>query len=110
MSLALDNVASAPPLPRRARLAVTTLFVVHGLLFASWVVRIPDVKAHLHLTDGQLGLALLGAPLGVLGGQFLVGWLLPKWGSRRLSLVLALAWFAIFPFLGLTPHVFILVG
>jgi MFS family permease len=72
-------------------------------------VRIPDIKAQLRLTDGELGLALLGAPIGVLGGQFLVGWLLPKWGSRRLSVLLALAWFVVFPFLGLTPHVLILM-
>jgi MFS family permease len=83
--------------------------MIHGLVFASWIVRIPDVKAQLHLTDGQLGLALLGAPVGVLAGQFLVGWLLPKWGSRRLSVALALAWFVVFPFLGLTSHVMILV-
>ncbi len=109
MTAALDTHAPRPPRPRRARLAVTTLFVVHGLVFASWIVRIPDIKAQLRLTDGELGLALLGAPIGVLGGQFLVGWLLPKWGSRRLSVLLALAWFVVFPFLGLTPHVLILM-
>jgi MFS family permease len=109
MTAALDTPEHAPPLPRRARLAVTILFVIHGLVFASWIVRIPDVKVQLHLTDGQLGLALLGAPVGVLGGQFLVGWLLPKWGSRRLSVLLALAWFAVFPFLGLAPHVLVLM-
>jgi MFS family permease len=109
MTAALDTPEHAPPLPRRARLAVTILFVIHGLVFASWILRIPDVKVQLHLTDGQLGLALLGAPVGVLGGQFLVGWLLPKWGSRRLSVLLALAWFAVFPFLGLAPHVLVLM-
>ena len=109
MIVALGTSAPAPPRPLRARLAVTLLFMIHGLVFASWIVRIPDVKAQLRLTDGQLGLALLGAPVGVLAGQFLVGWLLPKWGSRRLSVVLALAWFGVFPFLGLTSHVLILV-
>jgi hypothetical protein len=56
---------SAPPsVRRRPRIAVTVVFVVHGLLFASWTAHIPDVKAHLGLTDGTLGFALLGAPVG----------------------------------------------
>ena len=46
---------------RWPRIAVTTVFVVHGLLFASWTAHIPDVKAHLGLTDGMLGFSLLGA-------------------------------------------------
>jgi MFS family permease len=108
MSLALDNTA-APSLPRRARLAVTILFVVHGLLFASWVVRIPDVKAQLHLTDGQLGLALLGAPIGALIGQVLVGWLLPRWGSRLIATGTALAWCGMFPLIGLAPDLPLLI-
>jgi MFS family permease len=98
-----------PALPRRARLAVTTLFVVHGLIFASWVVRIPDIKIRLQLTDAQLGIALLGAPVGVFAGQFLVGWLLPRWGSRRICTLMGLAWCVTFPLLGLTPHVLVLM-
>ena len=31
---------------------MTAVFVVHGLLFASWTAHIPHVKAHLGLTDG----------------------------------------------------------
>jgi hypothetical protein len=49
---------------RWPRIAVTAVFVVHGLLFASWTAHIPDVKAHLGLTDGTLGFALLGARSG----------------------------------------------
>ncbi|MGH3187109.1 MAG: hypothetical protein ACRDPY_37580 [Streptosporangiaceae bacterium] len=49
---------------RWPRIAVTAVFVVHGLLFASWTAHIPGVKEHLGLTDGTLGFALLGAPVG----------------------------------------------
>ena len=59
------HAAAAAGRPGRwPRIAVTTVFVVHGLLFASWTAHIPDVKAHLGLTDGTLGFALLGAPVG----------------------------------------------
>ena len=55
----------APPSVRRwPRIAVTVGFVVHGLLLASWTAHIPDVKAHLGLTQGTWGFALLGAPVG----------------------------------------------
>jgi MFS family permease len=104
MISALPDNAVTPLLPRRARFAVTTLFLVHGLIFASWIVRIPDIKAQLRLSDGELGLALLGAPGGVFLGQFLVGWLLPRWGSRTIITLMALGWCAVFPFLGLAPN------
>jgi MFS family permease len=96
-------------LPTRARLAVIAFFMIHGLVFASWLVRIPDIKAQLHLTDGQLGFALLSAPVGAFTGQVLVGWLLPRWGSRRLAAILAVLWFAEFPLLGLAPNLLVLV-
>ena len=95
--------------PRRARVAVILFFMLHGLLFATWIVRIPDVKAALGLSDGALGLALLGAPAGAITGQFLVGWLLGKYGSKRITVVMACAWCLLFPLLGLAPHVLVLL-
>lgn len=65
-----------------ARTAVTATFVVHALLFASWTAHIPDVKAQLGLSDAALGTALLGAPIGSVVASIVVGWLLPRWGSR----------------------------
>src|SRR5689334_18633756 len=97
-----------PPRPaapvRRARIAVIMFFMLHGVLFATWIVRIPDVKAQLGLSDGELGLALLGAPTGAIAGQFLVGWLLGKYGSKTITVAMAIAWCCLFPFLGLAAH------
>ncbi len=67
---------------RGPRIAVTAVFVVHGLLFASWTAHIPDVKAHLGLTDGTLGFALLGAPVGSVTAMIASSWLLSRVGSR----------------------------
>ena len=66
----------------KARAAVTTVFVIHGLLFASWTAHIPEVKAHLRLTNGDLGLSLLGAPLGSVIAMIFAGALLTRVGSR----------------------------
>ncbi len=89
---------------RQARFAVMAFFKLHGLLFATWIVRIPDVKTNLGLSDGELGLALLGAPVGAIAGQFLVGWLLGKFGSKLITIAMAVIWCIVFPLLGLAPN------
>jgi MFS family permease len=57
--------------------------VAHGLLFASWTAHIPHIMRHLALTDGTLGFALLGAPVGSVAAMLLASYLVPKLGSRR---------------------------
>ena len=51
-------VAGRPPVA--ARLAVLGIFFLNGLALASWVVRIPAVQEKLDLSEGLLGIALLG--------------------------------------------------
>jgi MFS family permease len=85
----VSEAASEPHAARRGvagrpRAAATAVFFVHGLLFASWTAHIPQVKADLHLTDGSLGLALLGAPLGAMSAILVSAHLLPRLGSRRM--------------------------
>jgi MFS family permease len=78
------------------------VFVVHGLLFASWTAHIPDVKAHLGLTDGTLGFALLGAPVGSVLAMIAASWLLPRIGSRAVVRVALVGYCAAGPLVGLT--------
>jgi MFS family permease len=66
----------------RARLAVTIVFSIHGATLATWVSRIPQIKAHLGLDEAQLGLALLGAPIGAVIAVRGAGWVVGRWGSR----------------------------
>ncbi|MDL4818015.1 MFS transporter [Actinomadura opuntiae] len=73
-----DEIAA----PARARLAVTVAFVAHGLLGAAWVARIPQIKEHLGLSAGTMGVALLGAPVGVVAAVRFAGWIVDRWGSR----------------------------
>ncbi|MFT4040650.1 MAG: MFS transporter [Thermomicrobiales bacterium] len=74
----------------RARLAVNAFFVLAGLAFSSWAVRIPDIKAHLRLDDATLGLALLGAAAGSVVAMSASGWTISRFGSRHLTTVMAL--------------------
>jgi MFS family permease len=87
---------------RWPRIAVTAVFVAHGLLFASWTAHIPDVKAHLGLTDGTLGFALLGAPVGSVVAMIAASWLLPRVGSRLVVRVALVGYCAAGPLVGLT--------
>ncbi|MFI0482070.1 MFS transporter [Actinomadura sp. 9N215] len=66
----------------RARVAVTLAFVAHGLLTAAWVARIPQIKEHLGLSEGSMGVALLGAPVGVVIAVRFAGRIVGRWGSR----------------------------
>lgn len=64
------------------RLAITAIFLVQALVFASWTAHIPHVKASLGLSDATLGTALLGAPIGSILAMIVTGWLLPRVGSK----------------------------
>ena len=48
----------------RARVAVALVFALNGLVFASWVSRLPAVREALGLSTGQLGLLLLCVSVG----------------------------------------------
>ncbi|MEB3049880.1 MFS transporter [Mycolicibacter sp. MYC123] len=85
----------------RAQLGVFAVFAAHALVFSSWVPHISHVKSDLGLSDGELGDALLGAPLGALLATVLCVWVLPRWGSHRLVPVTVAGYAASGPLLGL---------
>lgn len=68
-----------------ARFAVATGFFLSGAGFASWVVRIPAIQAGLSLSEGVLGLALLGVSAGALVAMPLSGGLIARFGSRAVA-------------------------
>lgn len=68
---------------RRGFGGVVLAFLIHGLVVSTWVSRIAAVKGALSLTDGALGLALLGAAVGSVGAIPVSGWLVTRYGSRR---------------------------
>ncbi len=66
----------------RPRAAVTAIFFLNGAVFSSWYARLPAIQERLGLSEGAIGVALLGAPLGLLVAQPLVGALIARRGSR----------------------------
>jgi MFS family permease len=78
-------VLTAASARRAARVSVTAYFVMYGVILAVWVTRIPAIKQGLGLTDGQLGLALLALPAGVLLITLVAGRLADRVGSARVT-------------------------
>ena len=76
---------------RLARLAIGWVFFANGAALGSWVPHIPDAKHALGLTDGLLGLALLGMGAGSLIGLPLSGVLTARFGSRKTTTAALLA-------------------
>lgn len=96
--------------PRAARLAVILLFFLVGMLFATWATRIPAVQVRLALNSGELGLALLGTAVGELVAMNLAGYLAARFGSRSVTVIAALCFCVVLPFLALAPTLPLLVG
>jgi MFS family permease len=105
-----ESVLSTASTRRWPRIAVTSVFVVHGLLFASWTAHIPHVKMRLGLTDGTLGFALLGAPVGSVCAMVASAYLLPRLGSRRIVQIALVGYCATGPLVGLTGSLPALLG
>jgi MFS family permease len=71
---------------RRASWGVMLWFLMHGLIVSSWVSRIASIKSTLHLSDGALGLTLLGTALGSIAAIPAAGALVNRYGSRRAAM------------------------
>ena len=70
---------------------VVVLFLVHGLIVASWLSRIPAVQNALHLNNGILGLTLLSSALGAVTTIQLSGYLVSRFGSKIVSILSSVA-------------------
>lgn len=67
----------------RARVAVALVFALNGLVFASWVSRLPAVRETLGLSTGQLGLLLLCVSVGSVLGLPTSGPLVARFGPAK---------------------------
>jgi MFS family permease len=70
----------------RQRVAICFSFFIQGLLFATWTSRIPDIRKTFQLDDAQLGFLLLMMSLGQIVGMPFNGWLVTRFGSRRMAI------------------------
>lgn len=77
----MDKVLSQPDsqAPKNfaslATAAIYAFFFLDGFLFISWFTVLPEFRDTIGLTDAQLGMVLLGFPIGSLIGMPITGWL-----------------------------------
>ena len=77
--------------------AIGLFFGINGLLFGTWITRIPEIKRGLDLSEGELGFALFGIPLGAFFIMPLMGRITARLGAGRATLWSAYAFcFSIF--------------
>lgn len=67
----------------RDAVSIGLVFMTVSILFGSWVTRIPDVKANLELSEGTLGLSLLGMSIGALLMMPFSAWIMSKFGTGK---------------------------
>ncbi len=78
---------------KRAKLAVTLTFITNGLAYGSFVARLPDIKAHLHISNATLGTILLSSSIGVFLALRPSGIQSAKHGSAPVAYWATLAFF-----------------
>ncbi|MFJ9625250.1 MFS transporter [Streptomyces sp. NPDC101181] len=76
---------------RRTQVAIAALFCFLGFQYATWASRLPALKSELGLSEAQVGLLLMACGAGAASSFPLVGPLMRRLGSRRLTFVSAFA-------------------
>jgi MFS family permease len=72
---------------RAAWWATVAFFLLHGLIVATWVSRIPAVQIALKLSNGVLGSTLLCSALGAAVTIPISGMLINRYGSKRVTAI-----------------------
>ena len=80
------NLQGKPYSPRTYRIATTIFFFISGFGYATWASRIPAFQQQLRLSDRDLGMLLLAAPIGVLVTVPFTGKLLSRYSSKSITL------------------------
>lgn len=96
------------PSSRAHRIAVSTFFFIAGFTFSSWASRIPDIKTTLLLSDAGLGAVLVALPLGLMTSMPFSGYLVARFGSKKIMIITAIFYPLTLILLGLAPTVWLL--
>lgn len=79
---------SRPQSSDARRLPIMLVFGIHGAIVGTFFSRIAELRVAMHLSEAELGIALVGLPAGVLVGSLLVSGLIERFGTRRTLLAM----------------------
>jgi MFS family permease len=88
---------------RASRWAVSSMFLVNGVGWASWAARLPAIQERLAIGEGAVGAALLGATLGLFASVVVTSVLVERFGSRRVTIASGATMIAALPLIGWAP-------
>jgi MFS family permease len=91
------------------RIAVSVLFFLQGLCFATWASRIPSIQQSLQLNEATLGIVLFALPAGSLIGLPFSGWLVTKFGSKRVAINALLLYSLLLITIGLSNNIVFII-
>ena len=86
----MSPTSPSPDAVRRARRAISAIFLLNGAGIGAWAVHVPTVQARAGFDTATLGLLLLTIAGGAMAAMPLCGALIAGHGSRRLTLASAL--------------------
>lgn len=88
-----------------ARLAVKLVFFINGFVHATYYARLPRIQDQFAIDNGTIGLVLLASSFGALLAMPFTGWVIIRYGSRRITLFGVLTYCLLFPLIPLMSHV-----
>ncbi|MBX3583851.1 MAG: MFS transporter [Rhizobiaceae bacterium] len=89
----------------RGRWAVAAIFFMNGFVLGSWAPQIPVLLIRLGITEFTLGLLLLLFGAGAVSAMIMAGHLIPKYGSRVVTIAFAVSCCFGLLFVALAPGV-----
>lgn len=110
-SVTMSEIVVAIDKTRRVyRMAVSTLFFLQGLCFATWASRIPSIQQQLGLSEAFLGVILFALPAGSMVSLTFSGKLVTKYGSKKIAVNALLLYSLLLPAIGFSTSPVLLIG
>lgn len=94
----------------RALRSVAIQFWVNGVVFASFIPRLPEIRAHLDIELAELGVLLTMGSLGGLAGSAVCGRLIERLGTKTVMTFGAFGMVMVLPVIGLAGTPLVLLG
>jgi MFS family permease len=92
------------------RIAVSSLFFLQGLCFATWASRIPSIQQQLGISESLLGVILFALPVGSMISLFFSGRLVTKYGSKKIAVNALLFYSLLLPAIGFSSSPALLIA
>ncbi len=92
----------------RGRWATSALFAANGFVMGAWAPQIPLLLQRYQISEAVLGLLILCLGLGAVGAMLFSGWLIARYGSRRVLVGFAVLVVPALPLVVLSPAVWVL--